>query len=185
MRRTQDLCAARPQPQGVEIGPQGVEIRPARLDDEGRVRLFVLGLSPSTRVQRFFAGLTRPSASLVRTMVARDDRRDALLAVVGDTVIGHAMSFLDDGEAEIAVVVDDDWQGLGVGSRLVRTLLERAAGRGATRVGMDVMGENRKVLSMIRRAWPAATTMVESGSVTVKSPLIFAEQGSVGPPLTL
>ncbi|GAA0404718.1 hypothetical protein GCM10009530_66050 [Microbispora corallina] len=162
-----------------------VEVRPARLDDGERLRAFLAGLSLASQTRRFFTGLANPGGSLVRTMITRDGRRDALLAVHGDTVVGHAMSHLADGEVEIAVVVGDDWQDLGVGSRLVRTLLRRAAARGATSLGMDVMAENRKVLSMVRKAWPDATMRVQSGCVVVKSDTIFAEQGSVGSPLTV
>lgn len=174
---------------GTQVRPL-VDVRAARPgDDEARVRLFVEGLSQDTLTNRFFVGLGRPSASLIRAMVARDDRRDALLALHGDAVIGHAMSHLADGssgvEAEIAVVVDDRWQGLGLGSRLVRTLLRRASVRGAVAVGMDVMTENRRVLSMVRRAWPSATINTEGTSVEIKADLAFAEQGSVGSPLTM
>ncbi|MGI5153665.1 GNAT family N-acetyltransferase [Microbispora sp. CA-102843] len=163
-----------------------VDVRAARPgDDEERVRLFLEGLSQATLTNRFFVGQGRPSASLIRAMVARDDRRDALLALHGDAVIGHAMSHLVEGEVEIAVVVDDRWQNLGVGSRLVRTLLRRASVRGAVVVGMDVMTENRRVLSMVRRAWPSATIDTQGTSVEIKADLPFAEQGSVGSPLTM
>ncbi|WP_204051070.1 GNAT family N-acetyltransferase [Microbispora siamensis] len=170
---------------GTQVRPI-VDIRAARPgDDEERVRLFLEGLSQATLTNRFFVGPGRPSASLIRAMTARDDRRDALLALHGDAVIGHAMSHLAEGEAEIAVVVDDRWQNLGVGSRLVRTLLRRASVRGAVVVGMDVMTENRRVLSMVRRAWPSATIDAHGTSVEIKADLAFAEQGSVGSPLTM
>ncbi len=149
-----------------------VEIRPARMDDEQRVRSFVEELSLRSRTLRFFAGLTRPNRRLVSALIATDDRRDVLLAVDGDDrVIGHAMSFRRDGATEIAVVVADEWQGVGLGSRLVRVLLRRAVARGAVSVGMDVMGENRKVLSMIKRWWPDAEMRVESGTVEVLAPI--------------
>jgi ribosomal protein S18 acetylase RimI-like enzyme len=153
----------------------GVEIRPAWPDDAPRVTQFVLALSPETRTLRFFTGITRPSSSLLRAMTVRDDRRDVLLAVHEETVLGHAMSHLDGGSVEIAVVVDDEWQGRGIGGRLVRTLLARAAARGATSVGMDVMGDNRRVLGMVRRMWPDATMKVEGGSVEIKAAVTFAE----------
>ncbi|WP_182904902.1 GNAT family N-acetyltransferase [Microbispora sp. H13382] len=174
---------------GTQVG-SAVDIRAARPDDdEERVRLFLGSLSRATLTNRFFVGLGRPSERLVRAMVARDDRRDALLALHGDAVIGHAMSHLADGaygvEAEIGVVVDDRWQNLGVGSRLVRTLLRRASVRGAVVVGMDVMTENRRVLAMVRRTWPSATIDTQGTSVEIKARLAFAEQGSVGSPLTM
>ncbi|MGV9774776.1 N-acetyltransferase family protein [Streptosporangium sp. NPDC003464] len=146
----------------------GVEIRPARADDEERIRRFLAGLSPRTQTQRFFTRITRPSASLVRALLAVDERRDALLAVRGEAVVGHAMSFKGDAtDIEIALVVADEWQGRGVGSRLARRLLRRASVGGARTLGMDVLGDNRKVLSMVRRAWPEATMRASGGAVQV------------------
>ncbi|GAA0971311.1 hypothetical protein GCM10009555_021980 [Acrocarpospora macrocephala] len=160
-----------------------VEVRPTRAGDEDGVRKFLLGLSLHTQSHRFFAGVTKPSASMMRALLARDERRDSLVAVVEDRVIGHAMAFRDGLDVEIAVVVTDEWQGVGVGSQLVRTLLGRVSG--AEWVAMDVMGDNRKVLAMVRRAWPDAIMTIESGSVQVRAELTFAEQGSVASPLTV
>ncbi|WP_371782038.1 GNAT family N-acetyltransferase [Streptosporangium subroseum] len=145
-----------------------IEIRPARMDDEERIRCFLAGLSTRTQTQRFFTGVNRPSASMVRTLLAVDERRDALLAVRGELLVGHAMSYRGEGtDVEIAVVVGDEWQGQGLGARLVRRLLHRASAGGARTLGMDVLGDNRKVLAMIRRAWPEATMKVSSGTVQV------------------
>lgn len=161
-----------------------VDIRPARLDDEGRVRDFVAALSPRTQTLRFFTGVGRPGTSLVRAMIARDDRRHALLAVrpaeTGEEVVGHAMCcHVEDGTvAEIAVVVADEWQGRGIGTRLVRWLVLHAAAHGADALGMDIMGENRRLLRVVRRHWPDARMRVSSGTVEVRAPIgpaAFAE----------
>ncbi|MFF5205132.1 GNAT family N-acetyltransferase [Streptosporangium sp. NPDC000396] len=166
MMRTQ---LVRPRRDPVRATPgDAVEIRPARVDDEERVRRFLEGLSNRTQVQRFFTVLSRPSTSLVRALLAVDERRDALLAVHGEAVVGHAMSFKGSGtDLEIAVVVADEWQGRGLGSRLVRELLRRAEGAGARTLGMEVLGDNRRVLAMVRRAWPEATMKASGGSVEV------------------
>ncbi|WP_062430495.1 GNAT family N-acetyltransferase [Herbidospora daliensis] len=158
-----------------------VDVRPAGPDDADGVRKFLLDLSLRTQTHRFFAGLTRPTNTLVGAMLARDERRDALLATVDAMVIGHAMAYRKGEEAEIAVVVADAWQGQGVGSRLIRELVARADG--VRWLTMDVMGENRRVLAMINRAWPEAEMAVEHGSVQVRASLAFAEQSSVRPPL--
>ncbi|MDP9848030.1 GNAT family N-acetyltransferase [Streptosporangium lutulentum] len=145
-----------------------VEIRPARLNDEELIRRFLTGLSARTQTQRFFAGMSRPSASVVRALLTVDEQRDALLAVRGDLLIGHAMSYRGEGaDVEIAVVVSDEWQGQGIGSRLVRRLLHRASAGGAETLGMDVLGDNRRVLAMIRRAWPEAIMRTSAGTVQV------------------
>ncbi|MFC6085190.1 GNAT family N-acetyltransferase [Sphaerisporangium aureirubrum] len=149
-----------------------VEIRPARMDDEERVGAFVAGLSPRTLTLRFFTGYGRTDRKLVRALIAVDERRDVLLAVDGgERVLGHAMGYLRDGSTEIAVMVADEWQGRGIGSRLVRALLRRAVARGAHEVGMDVMGDNRRVLAMIKRRWPGARMRIEAAVVEVAAPI--------------
>ncbi|MFC7386367.1 GNAT family N-acetyltransferase [Sphaerisporangium rhizosphaerae] len=155
-----------------------VRVRPARMDDEDRVRAFVAGLSLRSQSLRFFGGVSRPGRALVSAMVTVGEARDVLLAVdAGERIIGHAMSFTRDGSTEIAVVVADEWQGVGLGSRLVRRLLARAVARGATAVTMDVMGENRKVLSMVARWWPHARMRVVSGTVEIAASLEAAPAG--------
>jgi len=90
------------------------------------------------------------------------DNIDVVVAAQGDgAIIGHAMAVdttKPDGACttEIGVVVADAWQGRGIGSALVRTLTNRARGRGATTLVMDVLAENRPVLAMIARRWPDA-----------------------------
>ncbi|MEV4575194.1 GNAT family N-acetyltransferase [Nonomuraea jabiensis] len=169
---------------------QGTQIRPARPDDEERIRRFLTGLSLHTQTLRFFTGISTPAAGLVRTLLALDERRDALVATIeGGEIVGHAMSFKGGcADVELAVVVADRWQGLGIGPRLIDVLLLRASVRGARTVGMDVLGENRRVLRLVRRLWPDAEMKVTSGTVEVTAmidPLgLFAEQGSVGTPLT-
>ncbi|MFI6604071.1 GNAT family N-acetyltransferase [Nonomuraea sp. NPDC050536] len=167
----------------------GTQIRPARSDDEEGVRCFLSGLSLHTQTLRFFSGLGRPAAGLVRALIAVDECRDALVMTLNGEIIGHAMSYRgDETDVEIAVVVTDRWQGRGLGPRLIDTLLLRAAVRGATTVGMDVLGENRRVLRLIRRVWPNATMKVASGSVEVTAMIheaaVFAEQRSGASPLT-
>jgi GNAT superfamily N-acetyltransferase len=162
--RTQIVRRCAPQSGAETIA---IEIRAARMDDAARVGDFLAALSLHSQTLRFFTGISRPGASLLRALIARDERHDALIAVQDERVVGHAMSFRGDGATEIAVVVADEWQGHGIGSRLVGRLVARAAAGGADHVGMDVMGENRKVLSMIRRRWPDAAMRVESGTVAV------------------
>ncbi|GAA4936456.1 putative N-acetyltransferase YhbS [Nonomuraea thailandensis] len=170
---------------------QGTQIRPARPDDEERIRRFLAGLSLHTQTLRFFTGVSKPAAGLVRALLSVDERRDALVATTGcGEIVGHAMSFKGGcADVEIAVVVADDWQGRGLGPRLVDTLLLRASVRGARTVGMDVLGENRRVLRLVRRLWPDATMKVASGTVEVTAMIdqagLFAEQGSVVTPLTV
>lgn len=166
------------------------QIRPARQTDAESLKRFLAALSLQTQVLRFFTGVNAERASLISALLAVDDQRDALVATLDGEIVGHAMSYRGaHADVEIAIVVADPWQGRGLGQRLINTLLFRAAVRGATTVGMDVLGENRRVLNLIRRAWPDAKMKVSSGAVEVTAMIqqadVFAEQGSVGSPLTL
>lgn len=157
---------------GFMMGARLVDIRPARSDDAERVGIFVRNLSLHTQTLRFFTGLANPSPSMLQTMVTVNDSRDALLALHDGEVVGHAMSFFGPaGNVEIAVVVADEWQGKGLGLRIVQTLARRAAAIGATTVGMDVMGENRKVITMVRKMWPDARMTVSAGTVEITASL--------------
>ncbi len=134
-------------------------VRPVQDADLGALGDFFAGLSLRSRYQRFFAPVT-PSLMMVRRM-SGSAGADALVALQAGVIIGHAMAADTCGpggerETEIGVVVADRWQGLGVGSALVRELIRRAQSRGVMAVTMDVLPANRQVLAMITRHWPAA-----------------------------
>ncbi|MER7127925.1 GNAT family N-acetyltransferase [Streptosporangium saharense] len=152
--------------QGV-LARAAVEIRVAGPYDGEPIRSFLAGLSPRTRHLRFLAAV---DADMAERLLAADDRRDVLLAVVGEDVVGHAMGLTTGEEVEIAVVVADAWQGRGVGSRLVRRLLRRASVNGARTVNMDVLADNHRVLAMIRRLWPEAVARTSRGAVEISAP---------------
>ncbi len=69
------------------------------------------------------------------------------------------------------MVVTDARQGRGIGSALLRTLAARAQARGITTVTMEVLAENRQVLGMIARYWPAARQQLSGPYVTVHAHL--------------
>jgi GNAT superfamily N-acetyltransferase len=164
----------------------GFEIRPARESDRDALRDFLVGLSLRTRYLRFFAGVVPANPGMLRRLTggaatagapaAGGDRIDALLATEGDMIIGHAMA-TDTREpsgarvTEIGVVVADARQGRGVGSALTHTLASRAQARGATVLLMDVLAENRTMLTMITSHFPAARHHRSGPYVTIHVPL--------------
>jgi GNAT superfamily N-acetyltransferase len=153
--------------QGWPGGRAGVAIRQVRPEaDLPALGDFFAGLSTHTRYLRFF-GPVMPGAALLRTLAGCADNIDALVAVRGGLIVGHAMA-VDRTEpcdprkprgslaTDIGVVVDDVWQGRGVGAALMRALLTGAQARGVTTLEMDVLDGNRRVLAMITGHWPAA-----------------------------
>lgn len=139
----------------------GVAVRLLRADDEERLCRLFYRLSPESVYRRFFTLYTHPPAGALRQLADVDhDRRDAMVAVVGDEIVGVARySALDGrpGEAEVAVVVEDAWQGRGLGRRLLDCATSLARLHGMTTLSATVLAENVPAIAMLRAAYPDAT----------------------------
>lgn len=167
-----------------------VTIRPPDPADLATLTGFFAGLSTRTRVQRFFAPI-RPTQALVRRACGQSGqagqagRVDVLVATHGGVIIGHAMAAdraaAGESLTEIGVVVADAWQGQGVGSALVRTLLRRAQARGVTSLSMDVLAGNQQALAMIAGHWAAARTERGADCLTIQVQLPPARRERVTP----
>src|SRR3954469_24169433 len=96
-----------------------VATRPVRPDDEQRLVRMWPRLSPDTIYRRFHSPLHRLPMATVRHLVQVDHAlREAIVAEIGGEVVGVARydrSPDDPSAAEFAVVVEDAWQGLGLG----------------------------------------------------------------------
>jgi len=152
-------------------GPAAV-IRSARAADEAALGEFFAGLSPQSRYLRFFGPVT-PGPALLRRLAGDAEGVEAVVAVRGGLIIGHAMAADRSGPQgcgaiDIGVVVADAWQGRGVGAALVRALLTGARARGLTSMTMDVLPANQRVLTMILAHWPEARTERTTDGVTVR-----------------
>jgi ribosomal protein S18 acetylase RimI-like enzyme len=157
-------------------GCAATEIRRASSVDLAALSDFFAGLSPRTRLLRFFAPVT-PTPAMVRRLTdgtGHNDagHTDAVVAIRGGDIIGHAMAVDLAGSrgeqvTDIGVVVADACQGQGVGSALMRTLVARAQARGVTSMTMDVLHGNHQVLAMITGHWAPAHTRSCADCVTV------------------
>jgi L-amino acid N-acyltransferase YncA len=56
------------------------------------------------------------------------------------------------GVVEVAVTVDDAWQGRGLGTLLLQRILARARDEGHVTVRAEVLSENTRSRAMLRRA---------------------------------
>jgi ribosomal protein S18 acetylase RimI-like enzyme len=149
--------------------------RPCGTDHDG-IREFLTGLSPRARYLRFFSGAPPTSGAMLRILAGEAARTDALVATGDGAIIGHAMAGDRTGPGgarltEIGVVVADAYRGQGVGSALVRQLITRAQIRGATALVMEVLAENRQVLTMISDHWPVASEERSGAYITISARL--------------
>jgi GNAT superfamily N-acetyltransferase len=162
-----------------QVGTQRIEhfaIRLPCISDHEPIREFLTALSPRARYLRFFSGAAPASGAMLRILAGGSAHTDVLVATGDGVVIGHAMAGDRTGpggirQTEIGVVVADAYRGQGVGSALVRQLLARAQIRGATALVMEVLAENRQVLTMISDHWPVASLERSGAYITFSARL--------------
>ncbi|MFW5954534.1 MAG: GNAT family N-acetyltransferase [Guyparkeria sp.] len=126
-----------------------VTLRPIRPEDAETEQAFVRGLSRESRYMRFMRVLNELTPEmLVRFTQIDYDREMAFIALHEQDgkkeQIGVARYNMEpDGEtAEFALVVDDDWQARGLGTALLRILVEYARQRGVRELFGDVLQHN-------------------------------------------
>jgi GNAT superfamily N-acetyltransferase len=113
-----------------------VTIRPISRDDVDLERHFIEGLSPRARRFRFLCSMNTPSDALLKKLTQIDTAHDAALIALAEdgnqqVEVGVArFSATPDGRAEVAVAVSDDWQHKGLGTVLMKRLIQLARSRG-------------------------------------------------------
>ena len=162
--------------------------RPMQPDDEERLYRLWPRLSPDTVYRRFHSPVRGLPDETVHHLVDVDhDRREAVVATVGDEVVGVARydrSPADPSVAEVAVLVEDAWQGVGLGRQLVTTLADLARRRGVRTVTATVQADNDRMVWLIRRLFPGSTMTVDSAVYEIRSPLTGPSAGTPEPPAT-
>lgn len=108
--------------------------------------------SADTLFQRVLGFSARAADQLVAPIRRGNPRgRVDLVAEVSRRVVGWGCLVPDAGGWEIALVIEDGWQGRGVGDRLADALLSSAAAAGAVPVRAVTTHGNRRVATLIRR----------------------------------
>lgn len=142
--------------------------------DAERERAFIEQLSPQSRYFRFLQNVAHPSPDLIRQFTEVDQQHDlALVATIGtgeeQRIIGVSRyARCGDGSlCECAVAVADEWQGKGLGTLLMRHLIEVARARGVRQLHSQDLAENRAMqelaahLGFQRHPDPDDPTLVE------------------------
>lgn len=148
-------------------------IRPVRPDDADRLRAFFGRLTPEDIRLRFFAAVRELTpAQLIRFTQIDYERDMALVAIrdATDEMIGVARLARNDdtGTEEFAVVVQQDVKGKGLGTHLMRRLIDWAPKHRVTEIRGEILAENTNMLVFARnlgftlRHLPADPDIVEA-----------------------
>jgi len=140
-----------------------VTIRPIRPEDESLMINFHKSLSEETVHLRYFGVLMHEALisheRLVRICFSDCDREIALvveraqpglgdrqIVAVARLIKGHRTN-----DAELAIVISDDWQGRGLGTKLLRDLLEIGRTEGLERLVGNILPENYVMQRICRK----------------------------------
>ncbi len=135
-----------------------IAIRPIRPEDAEIEQDFVRNLSEESKYFRFMRTLHELTHEmLVRFTQIDYDREMAFIAVTEhngeEQELGVARySINPDGEScEFAIVVADDWRGLGIGTRLLRELMAAAKARGLRVMVGEALSNNTEMRHLAER----------------------------------
>lgn len=133
-----------------------VRVRAVQAGDAAAIQNFVRALSDTARRRRFFAPIRELTPSMLKRLTKVDGWRDRVLVALaeddsGERVVALAQYAADDDErCELALVVADGWQNLGLGRLLVDLLIETARAAGFVRAEGDVLRGNEAMLGLAR-----------------------------------
>jgi GNAT superfamily N-acetyltransferase len=139
-------------------------LRIARANDLAAVRAFLTRLSPSTVKARYmsaWSSLAGPAGDReAQRLLHRDESRHVVLVAVDGGQIRGVGEFVaeptsQEAQAELALVVEDAYQGRGIGRLLLRCLEDMARERGIRAFTGDVGYTNRRVHGLLQASgWP-------------------------------
>jgi len=175
-------AAETPKPAGFSVAETlkhglAVTVRDLRADDRERVARAVRLLDRESVYTRLFSYRSELTEAGLDRIMRVDPANEIALVVTtrsGDDeiVIGSCRCIVTGSHeggriAEIAFVVEEDYQGLGIASRLLRHLARLAPRIGVSTFEADVLAENGSMLAVFARSGLPMTRRSEGGIVHV------------------
>jgi GNAT superfamily N-acetyltransferase len=160
-----------------------IRIRALRPDDGERIVEAFNKLEPETIYTRFFRYKKDVSEADLKMIREMDfEHRVALVATLIENgreivIASSSYSVYKDTTAELAFVVEEDYQGLGIARRLLRHLGIIAREQGITTFTAEVLFQNVAMLKVFKASgWPMTST-TEDGSVLISLALDGSPSG--------
>ena len=134
-----------------------ITIRAIRPDDRERLVTAYRGLDRRSVYLRFFSYRKGLKNEELRRVTERNGASEAaLVATVGsgdrEVIVGLGEYVRSGAAADIAFAVEEDFQGRGIASRLLRELAGIARANGIVRFEADVLAENMPMLAVLRNS---------------------------------
>jgi acyl-CoA hydrolase/RimJ/RimL family protein N-acetyltransferase len=150
-------------------------VRPTRASDAAPMQRLFFQLRDDDVRTRFFRRLRSLTDEMALHLCSVGYEREmAFAAVVGEhaseRIVGSSCYYVDPatGYADVAYMVDPEWQGTGVGSVLQDRTIQYARAHGVRGFTADVLTENAAMLTVFRRSGLRLESRVDSGTLEVK-----------------
>jgi GNAT superfamily N-acetyltransferase len=134
-------------------------------------------LSPDSRYRRFLAAMPELSEEMVRYLTEIDHHdHEAIAALDEETgegigVARYVRNPQSRDVAEVAVAVIDDWQGKGLGTRLLEVLGARARAEGIQGFTALMLAANQEMMDVIKALGPVRIVDRDAGTVEIEMPI--------------
>jgi RimJ/RimL family protein N-acetyltransferase len=145
-------------------------VRPTRTSDANAMQELFYRLSDEDIQTRFFQKLTSLTDTAAQHLCSVDYEEEmAFAAVVGpsahERIVATSSYYLSPatGLAEVAYIVDPDWQGAGLGTILHAGLVEYARRQGARGLRADVLPANRRMMRVFERGDYSLRVQTDAG----------------------
>jgi N-acetylglutamate synthase-like GNAT family acetyltransferase len=159
-----------------------VWVRPSRPGDLPAVEAMVRRSSADTLHRRFHGPFGTIARRELRRMVRSTPAHRSWVAVATGGVRGVVSLVLDhEGQAEVALLVEDEWQRHGVGRQLAEEAMVEACSLRLREVVAFIQAENWQARAFFASVAPEATACFEGGDVIVRIPVPARVRRAPGP----
>lgn len=150
--------------------PQRLVLREANAADAAGLIALHLRCSAGTLCRRYHAPMPRLTPDVARQLLEPAGGRSVVL-VDGDALVAHGMVAAGPDGLDLGLLVEDRWQRLGLGTRLLHTLVQGATSTGHRSLTCLVQRDNQAMLGVVQRAGLRARARTEDGFVRITIPL--------------
>ncbi|NLU80405.1 GNAT family N-acetyltransferase [Micromonospora sp. HNM0581] len=158
--------------------PDGAEltVRPAVADDLTAVIELHQACSVKSRQRRYLGGAGAPSPTRLRRLLEPARGLTLVATTTGsggavESVVAMGNLLAEGDEAELALLVRDDWQRRGLGSTLLRRLSRQAEAAGYAAMVLHVQADNAPMLRTLSRLSRPTTVQRDGTLLTMTVPL--------------
>jgi acetate---CoA ligase (ADP-forming) len=157
---------------------QGIFLKPATPDDISRVESFMTRVSRESLRMRFMASISQVSANVIKELCSGDFKSNGcLLAITGANGngkvigLGNYITSANGHTAEVAFLIEDDYQGKGIGTLILERLAGLAAANGFVEFEAEVLPENQQMINVFKSSGFEKHQVWDSDTVHIELPV--------------